>query len=733
MNGDEPGPAAPRPVAADSRRHRPRWLHRFGLARGRPLGFALLALAVLAIALTDTRVQRDRRTEIFDLYQHLMPRERVNDGVIVVAIDDSSLAAMGQWPWPRSKLAEIIDRIAAQHPAAIAIDALFPEPDRLSPRQQGLLLVNSGFAELAGTVSTLPDYDQQFAAALRAARVVLGVGALAEDAGLPKGRPYRAPLLLSGADPAPFTPHYPAALRSIEVIDAAAIGHGVLPAASEDGVVRRISSLVRIGDDLLPSLSVEALRLAASEPALRISADAGGIRSLRVGGHDIPTDRDGSWWLHFSDPEQRPHLSVVDLLRGKVPADVLSGRIVLIGYTALGLQDVVVTPRGRMPGVDVLAEAMDNVIDGRRLSRPRWAGWAEAVLLAALSLLLLAVVPWLRPLSAAGVFLLSLAASFGGGLLLFRYAGLLIDVANPAIGATFVFAVLLALSLSETRMQRSRLRQALNDSQVARARIEGELDAARRIQMGMLPEPQQVLGQEARVEVAARMLPARSVGGDLYDFFLLDETHLFIVVGDVSGKGLPASLFMALSKALTKGAALRSSADPGRTLRDADAAIAEENPELLFVTVLAAVLHLDSGRLDWCSAGHEPPWLLPASVGAPRRLQTAGGPPLCVVDGFPYRSETLQLAPGDGICLLTDGIGDAQNRAGAFYGQQRIQACLTAQPHGEPAQQVVDQLLGDTLAFSEGAEQADDLTILALRWHGAARAPQTTEAKTARM
>ena len=716
------------------RRRRPRWQRWFGLARGRPIGFVLLTLAVLVLTLMDTRVQHDRRSEMFDFYQRLMPRERLNDGVIVVAIDDASLSAMGQWPWPRSRLAQLVDRIAAQHPAAIAIDAFFPEPDRLSPRQQGELLVKSGFTNVAGILDQLPDYDQQFAASIQRAPVILGVGALAEDAGLSAGTLYRTPILQSGADPAPFAPHYPAALRSIEVIDAAASGHGLLPTASEDGVVRHIPALASVGKELLPSLPVDTLRLVAKQAAVQVSADGGGIEALHIGDRTIPTDRDGAWWLHVSDPAERPHLSVADLMQGKVPADVLAGRIVLIGYTALGLQDVVVTPRGRMAGVDVIAEAMDNVIDGRLLSRPRWARWAETALLTALSLLVLVVVPWLRPLNAAAVFLLSLLLSLAAGVLLFRQFGLLIDMANPAIGATFVFAIMLALTLSDTRAQRSRLRQALNDSHVARARMEGELDAARRIQMGMLPEPRQVLGQEARVEVAARMLPARSVGGDLYDFFLLDEARLFIVVGDVSGKGLPASLFMALSKALTKGAALRSSADPGRTLRDAGAAIAEENPELLFVTVLAAVLHLDSGRFDWCSAGHEPPWLLPASGAAPHRLQTTGGPPLCVIDGFDYRSETLQLSPGDALCLLTDGIGDAQNMSGAFYGQQRVVACLSRLSHGESAQYIVEALLSDTLAYSEGAEQADDLTILALRWHGpAATAPQTMEAKAARM
>ncbi|MFI4981796.1 MAG: CHASE2 domain-containing protein, partial [Nevskiales bacterium] len=139
------------------RRYRPRWLRWFGLARGRPVGFALLAITVLTLTVLDTRLQRDRRSEMFDLYQQLVPRERLNDGVIVVAIDDASLAALGQWPWPRSRLAELVDRIAAQHPAAIAIDAIFAEPDRLSPRQQGALLVKSGFADVAGIVGSLPD------------------------------------------------------------------------------------------------------------------------------------------------------------------------------------------------------------------------------------------------------------------------------------------------------------------------------------------------------------------------------------------------------------------------------------------------------------------------------------------------------------------------------------------------------------------------------------------------
>jgi serine phosphatase RsbU (regulator of sigma subunit)/CHASE2 domain-containing sensor protein len=719
--------ADPQEDSAAARRHPTRWLAQ---ARRQPLSFALVMIAVLLLTALDTQLpDNGPRYANFDFYQRWDSREHGKDSVIVLEIDDASLAALGQWPWPRSTMARVIERLAALHPAAIGIDIIFPEPDRLSPRQQSATLARSGYTEAAQYLAALPDYDQQLAEAIHAAPVILGMSALPDPPNASAETFER-----DETDPLRFVPHYASALRSIEVIDRAAQGHGLLVRNPEDQVIRRIPAISRIDQDVLPSLPLEILRILAGEPALRIDSDAAGVKGLNISDRYIPTDRDGGWWLDYGAPLQATHPSAAELMEGKIPPDLIADHIVLIGATATAVQDVVATPLGPIAGVDTLAQALNNFFDERLLSRPRWAPWAEGGLLALLSLLMVMLVPALRPIAAGGILLALLAACLAGGIWLFQQHGLLLDIANPAIGATLVFAVTLSLTLSETRAQRSRLRKELADSHIAQARMEGELDAARRIQMGMLPEPQQVLGNEGRVGVAARMVPARSVGGDLYDFFLLDPSHLFLLVGDVSGKGLPASLFMALSKALTKGAALRSNADPGRALRDAGAVIAEENTEQLFVTVLAAVIDLDSGRCDWCSAGHEPPWLLPASGAAPYRLVTRGGPPLCVVDGYDYRSETLQLARGDGLCLLTDGIGDAQDISGAFFGQQRVFSCLSRLGPGTTAQTVVETLLGDTLTFSGSAEPADDLTILALRWHGpSSTAPLTIETKVARM
>ena len=139
----------------------------------------------------------------------------------------------------------------------------------------------------------------------------------------------------------------------------------------------------------------------------------------------------------------------------------------------------------------------------------------------------------------------------------------------------------------------------------------------------MLPVAAQAFEGERRFDLHASMEPAREVGGDLYDFFRVGDSRLFFLVGDVSGKGMPASIFMALSKALYKSAALRSLPDLGRTMMEANVEITRENPELLFVTLIACMLDVDTGELVYCNAGHEPPDLF--RPGAPRALDGAGG------------------------------------------------------------------------------------------------------------
>jgi serine phosphatase RsbU (regulator of sigma subunit) len=297
--------------------------------------------------------------------------------------------------------------------------------------------------------------------------------------------------------------------------------------------------------------------------------------------------------------------------------------------------------------------------------------------------------------------------------------GLLFDASVPGTAIALFFAAMLAQTLAESNAQREALRERLHRERETAARLAGELDAARRIQVGILPRPEKVFPAERRFEISASMEPAREVGGDLYDFFMLDADRLFFLVGDVSGKGLPASIFMAVSKALCKSTALRRGRKIDQFLREANAEIARENPESLFVTVFAGVLDTRSGLLEYCNAGHEPPFVL-ASDGEVTRLDGGRGPPLCVLDGFSYSAAEHAMTRQEILLVISDGVTEAMNPEGALYGARRLlQAIEGARPADRPST-FVGAVRADVAKFVAGSEATDDMTLLAMRWNGAA-------------
>jgi serine phosphatase RsbU (regulator of sigma subunit) len=300
---------------------------------------------------------------------------------------------------------------------------------------------------------------------------------------------------------------------------------------------------------------------------------------------------------------------------------------------------------------------------------------------------------------------------------LFRYAGVLLDAAAPVIDLNILFGGLLRATLAESARQRRRLQRELEAEREAAARMAGELEAARRVQIGMLPVAAAAFEGERRFDLHASMEPAREVGGDLYDFFMVGKSRLFVAVGDVSGKGMPASIFMALSKALYKSAALRSLPDLGRTMAEANVEITRENPELLFVTLAACLLDVETGELAYCNAGHEAPLVIGADGGTIRPLLGAG-PPLCTLENYPYETARARLARGESLVLVSDGVAEAMNPAAELFGRARLLRLLEAMPAGLSAAQRVEAVDDEVRRFSAGAEMADDVTVLVVRWHG---------------
>jgi serine phosphatase RsbU (regulator of sigma subunit) len=674
-------------------------------------------LALLACTLVELRPAVGLRMALFDAYQSLKPRQRQSMPAAIVAIDDKSLSAVGQWPWPRTVTARLIDAIANAGPAAIGIDIVFPEPDRMSPQQIAPLVAQIDPA-LALRLQTLPSNDAALARAISRGPVVLGLAGLDErSVGPASGR--TAPFVVRGGDPRPFIRNFESALRSLPAIDAAASGHALLSVDPAGGIVRRVPLFAAIDGTLTPALAVEMLRVAGAAPAIGVSVAPRGVRSVAVGDLEIPSESDGGVWVHFSPRDAARLVSAVDVLEGRVEPSVFERRLVLVGATGLGLLDHQATPLGvRMPGIEIHAQLLENIFEQRMLRRPQFAPIVERGWLLVFGAILIAAVPALRPRAATAIFAFQFAACLAAAFGFYVWKIWLIDAAWPALGTALVFGTLLGGTLADSDRQRRALARALALEREAAARAAGELEAARRIQIGMLPPTSGVFLRDRRFELEALLDTAKTVGGDLYDYFKLDENRLYFAVGDVSGKGLPASIFMAVSKALYKSAALREGGDIGAAMRAAQAEIARDNPEAFFVTLFTGLLDLSSGRLEYCNAGHEPPLLVAPGERCARRLSGAEGPPLCVLEDFDYRSAGCALAPGSMLCLVTDGVTEAMNPDGRLYGRARLESLLAARSDQAAAGDLLRRIREDVESHVGGAERSDDITILVLKWTG---------------
>ena len=669
---------------------------------------------------------------LFDAYQRLLPRERKAQTVAVVGIDENSLKALGQWPWPRSQVAALVDAIARYDPAAIGLDIYMPETDQTSPERVADRL-ESDHAALADALRQLPSHDVRLARSLRDAPTVLGAAGFEYATDSTREGMRTAPMRVSGGDALAFLHRFPYVLTSLPELQVAAHGQALV-SVRDDAVVRRIPLAAAVGPVPTPSLAMEMLRVASGSGAIDMDVDRHGVRAVRVAELTVPTQAGGDVWLHFASAEagaQLRNISAVELLAGKVSGDALQHKLVLVGLTGSGLNDRRMTPlRESVPGIEIQAQMLESLLDGRMLLRPWWMPYAELALLLAVGLSMIVWIPGAlarhdqqgvrRPRRVGAWVSLVCLTVLGAGVALFHTRGWLFDGAGMSIAFAVMLAGLVSSSTLEVERDNRRLAALEHDLREEAARLAGEMEAARRIQLGSLPDARTAFLGEHRFSIDALLEPAREVGGDLFDFFMLDQHRLCFLIGDVSGKGVPASLFMAVTKTLSRSFAMRLAGGPSAVVSAANLDLSRGNVETLFVTMLLGVLDVQTGALELVNAGHDAPWLRgpgrpPRQVSAPAQ---AGGPPLCVLDDFVYTVQHLQLAPGDDLVMVTDGITEAANLAADLYGSARLRAALAAIGDEAPVDAIVQRLRSDVAEFVDGAEASDDLAILVLRWNG---------------
>ncbi len=721
---------------------------------GAVLVIGLLVLSQTSEAAYNALFRLDAR--LIDQWQRLSGPDQPSGEVVIVGIDSASIREKGRWPWARADLAELVDLIAAAEPRSVTLDILLTEPGPYSPVNLMRTFRQNG----PEAIALMPaDPDQRLTQSLGSIPVALAVAggsasAIDELSGLTQ---CADPELLTGETAKDY--HVECLLFPLPQFEAQAAGYAVTFAEQDlDGVVRRARAFATqpyrtetgaVEEAIFTAMPVAALTACAAtnpncftyDPEVKfLTEDANDwtgfhLPLARVSGDSppaAPLTRSFGIWLDYGalpalgpqtaddlPPDHAGLISAAALFQGD-PVDVarLKDRHVIIGLTRLGSIDQHTIPlaaESGTPGVMIQALAADNLIAGRILSEPAWVSYAITgfgLLIAGLALVRFGVT--------------SVSAMVGIGFVLivgpifvswaaFEFAQTVVFGAKSALAALLGGAPVVFGRISA-------IRRDLADARESGAREEERMDAARQIQLGSLPFDADF--SDIGFETAALCRPAQEVGGDFFELFRMSDGQLFAAVGDVSGKGLEASLVTALSKSISGAVTDRVEGPLGKGFAEVSREFIRQAPRVWrqekggFVTLVAARIDPVSGEAEFAAAGCEPPTVISAD-GTRRLVDLPSVAPLGWIEDAQFQTARMTLSPGDTIVMFTDGVTEAETPEGALFGQEAAED-IAAGSAAAGARGVVARLEAQVLAHQAGGAPTDDTTILAITWRGPA-------------
>jgi len=661
-----------------------------------------------------------------------VPRGHVppSPAVVIAVIDEKSLNTEGRWPWPRSKLAALVDILSRDGARVIGFDIVFSEPDENSQlalihqfgqKVEALAITDPQLVDFIHESRKNADNDLALANAIKnaSAAVVLGyffhmseaelgyrLEQSAIDQQLQRIRASKYALIMSKAPDmgvVPFLRAY-APESNLEMFTAAATSSGYFSVKSDpDGVVRWMPLVIQGGEELFPSLAVLCAWHYLGKPQLTVQVGHYGVEGIQMGKRFIPTDETGQLLINYLGPAQTfPHVSISDILSGKVARGTFTDKIVLVGATAMGAHDLRSTPLSPVyPGVEIEATVMDNILRQHFITRPHWAKSFDLLAIIVLGALIGTAVPRLSPLqgplAAAGLFILYIFMACG----LFIGVGAWLNIVYPLLVLATNYTVITLYYYVTEHLEKGRMDE--------------ELKVARDIQMSMLPaKAPQIEG----FAIAARCIPAREVGGDFYDFIEVPTNgtgeRLGIIVGDVSGKAISGALVMAASRSIFR-ILTEAYTSVEQLMAIGNTLLKRDIKKGMFVALAYTVWDAQHKMLTLSNAGQTQPIHLPSDGSKPVYIDTPGDKfPLGIVKKCHYQETQVPLEPGDVLVLYTDGVVEAMNDKGKMYGFERFMASIEA-GRGLSANALLEKLIDNISRYVGDAEPHDDLTIVVVQ------------------
>ncbi|MCJ8310850.1 MAG: adenylate/guanylate cyclase domain-containing protein [Hyphomicrobiales bacterium] len=428
----------------------------------------LVALAVLIglvmIRIADPTPVKISRAQSFDLYQRIKPRVYTPQPVAILDINEDSIRKLGQWPWPRTRLAKLVEKLMVAGAVVVGFDIVFAEADRLSPDK--IAADNEALSDdIRQALTSLPSNDLVFAEMIKRSRVVMGQTSVRSLSDVDENAVTDIkdmPHAFLGEDPRPYLPNYPALVQNLPELEQSAMGRGVFTVLpDEDGVFRHVPLLFQIDGKLRLSLSAEILRVATGGRAFAVRSDEAGVNAIKIGRSLIDTDRTGTVWPYFTPTVPSRFVSAVDVLEDKVDPRLLKGRLFLVGTSAIGLEDFRATPMGSlMAGVEIHAQVIENILTNQMLVRPNYAIAVELLTILVVGLIAIAAVPFLSATWAALFASVVVLAYIASSYYAFATYRLLIDPVFPSITVVVIFIILATFNYLREERKRREIRSA---------------------------------------------------------------------------------------------------------------------------------------------------------------------------------------------------------------------------------------------------------------------------------
>ena len=627
--------------------------------------FPLLCAAIVLALIVAGAVHRlDRWAQDAGYQQRGTP----SGEIIIVGIDGETLSELGPYgPGYRTFMAYALQKLASDPerlPAVVAMDFLY---EGESDTKVDALLVQAAANLPAVVTACMAEYGDEITW---------------EDG---RAVSLNASAVLSYVDP-------------YDTLKAVTVQGHINAMPDLDGILRHAMLYVRNPDgDQTLSMAAQCARLYLEKKGRAFT-----LPNVNAGGHYyVPfTGRPGDY---------NDGYSLFRLITGQIPSDAWADKIVLIGPYTASLQDSYFTSSDKatpMYGVEYQANVIQSLLKGTLKTEA--ADYPVQFIIVGLILIAAALLFFHMKTRDGGILFIGLLLLGFFGAYAFYLGGIVVHVLWLPFGTGLLYLA----SVIAHYVQATRERQVLA---LEKERIATELSLATRIQASFLPDAANPFPERNEFSVNASMTPAREVGGDLYDFFLVDEDHLCLVIGDVSGKGVPASLFMMQAAALIHYVA-RHETSPGKILTAVNEEICSRNPEEMFVTVWLGVLEISTGILSAANAGHEFPALKNPDSSF-ELIRDKHGIVLGGMEGIRYREYNLELEPGAKLFVYTDGVPEATDSNKKMFGTDRMIRALRSKENGTPAE-LLNAVSSSVSAFVGDAEQFDDLTMLCLEYKG---------------